>query len=191
MMAATGVLSAEVLPTLSGRRLLMAAAARGEAATDVDTLVEELFANEGVSLVRLARLFVDDRNAAEDLVQEAFIRLARNTHNIEDRAKAPAYLRSIVINLARDHNRRGLVSLRHHLPFDEARASAEDEIVLSDDRQRVLDALRDLPLRQRSCLVLRYYEELGIDDIAAVLGISRNSVKTHLSRGLTAMEQRL
>lgn len=191
MMAAVGVVSAEVLPTRSERRGPMAGAVRAPATTEVDALVADLFAHEGRSLVRLARLFVDDRNAAEDLVQEAFIRLARNTHRIDDRTKAPAYLRSIVMNLARDHNRRGLVSLRHHLPIAEPRASTEEEIVLSDDRRRILDALRDLPLRQRSCLVLRYYEGCGIDDIADVLGISRNSVKTHLSRGLAAMEQRL
>ena len=79
------------------------------------------FARREPSLVRLVRLFVDDRNAAEDLVQEAFIRLARSAHRIKDQAKAPAYLRSIVLNLARDNNRRGLVSLRHHLPFDDDR----------------------------------------------------------------------
>ena len=95
--------------------------------------------------MRLVRLFVDDRNAAEDLVQEGFIRLARNAGRIKDEAKAAAYLRSIVLNLARDHNRRGLVSLRHHLPFDQARASTEDEIVLRDDQQEVIDALRELP----------------------------------------------
>jgi RNA polymerase sigma factor (sigma-70 family) len=67
----------------------------------------------------------------------------------------------------------------------------EDEVVLRDDQQEVIDALRGLPGRQRDCLVLRYYEELGVDDIAASLGISRNSVKTHLKRGLVAMEQRL
>lgn len=158
---------------------------------DVDALVVRLFEEEGRSLVRLARLFVDDRNAAEDLVQEGFIRLARSAHRIQDESRAAAYLRSIVLNLARDHNRRGLVSLRHHLPLDDERASIEDEIVLRDDQQEVIDALRDLPHRQRDCLVLRYYEELGIDDIAAGLGISRNSVKTHLQRGLAAMEERL
>ncbi|HEY3240266.1 MAG TPA: sigma factor, partial [Acidimicrobiia bacterium] len=91
------------------------AAARVATAVDVDVnrLVVALFEQEGSSLVRLARLFVDDRNAAEDLVQEAFIRLARSAGRIEDRTKAAAYLRSIVLNLARDHNRRGLVSLRH------------------------------------------------------------------------------
>jgi RNA polymerase sigma-70 factor (sigma-E family) len=157
---------------------------------DVDALVVALFRQEGQALVRLARLFVDDRNAAEDLVQEAFIRLARSAHRLEDVAKAPAYLRSIVLNLARDHNRRGLVSLRHHLPEDDL-AGVEDEITLREDQQRVIDALRDLPHRQRDCIVLRYYDELGIDDIAATLGISRNSVKTHLGRGLDALERRL
>jgi RNA polymerase sigma-70 factor (sigma-E family) len=160
-------------------------------AIDADALVIALFEQEGQSLVRLARIFVDDRNAAEDLVQEAFIRLARTAHRIQDQSKAAAYLRSIVLNLARDNNRRGLVSLRHHLPQDERRASTEDEIELEEDKQQVIDALRELPHRQRTALVLRYYEELGIDEIAAAMGISRNSVKTHLTRGLTALEQRL
>ncbi|HEX7276745.1 MAG TPA: sigma-70 family RNA polymerase sigma factor [Acidimicrobiales bacterium] len=156
-----------------------------------DALLVGLFEREGRSLVRLARLFVDDRNAAEDLVQEAFIRLARASGRIEDPAKSAAYLRSIVLNLVRDHNRRGLVSLRHRLPLDDDRASAEDEIVLRDDQRQVIEAIRDLPHRQRDCIVLRYYQELGIDDIAATLRISRNSVKTHLQRGLAALEARL
>jgi RNA polymerase sigma factor (sigma-70 family) len=160
-------------------------------ALDVDALVAGLFRTEGSALVRLARLFVDDRNAAEDLVQEAFIRLARSAHRIDDLSRAPAYLRSIVLNLARDENRRGLVSMRHRLPFDEVTASVEDELSIRDDQRKVLDALRGLAARQRACLVLRYYDELGIDDIAATLHISRNSVKTHLQRGLAALEAQL
>jgi RNA polymerase sigma-70 factor (sigma-E family) len=167
------------------------ASAEAGAAIDADALVVALFRQEGQSLVRLARIFVDDRNAAEDLVQEAFIRLSRSAHRIQDESKAAAYLRSIVLNLARDNNRRGLVSLRHHLPQDERRASTEDEIELEEDKQQVIDALRELPHRQRTALVLRYYEELGIDDIATAMGISRNSVKTHLTRGLAALEQKL
>jgi RNA polymerase sigma-70 factor (sigma-E family) len=165
--------------------------ARATTAADVDRMLVELFEREGRSLVRLARLFVDDRNAAEDLVQEAFIRLARSASRIKDETKAAAYLRSIVLNLARDHNRRGLVSLRHRLPLDDERAQEEDQLVLRDDQREILEALRDLPHRQRDCLVLRYYQELGIDGIAETLGISRNSVKTHLQRGLGALESRL
>lgn len=163
-----------------------------------------LFHEEGRSLVRLARLFVDDRNAAEDLVQEAFLRLARHAHRIDDVAKAPAYLRSIVLNLARDHNRRGLVSLRHHstAPLDDdvrpgvASAHAvvpfpDDELVRSDEHRRVLDAVRSLPIRQRDCVTLRYFAEQGIDAIALTLGLSPNSVKTHLQRGLANLERAL
>ncbi len=169
-----------------GRRVRVVDA--GTEAVDPAELVASLFRSEGRSLVRLARLFVDDRNAAEDLVQEAFIRLARSAHRIERADRVPAYLRSIVLNLARDENRRGLVSLRHRLPLRDVDAGADDELVLREDQRAVLDALRRLPARQRACLVLRHYDELSPDAIAAALGISRNSVKTHLQRGLAALE---
>jgi RNA polymerase sigma factor (sigma-70 family) len=55
----------------------------------------------------------------------------------------------------------------------------------------VIDALRDLPRRQRDCVVLRYYLELPVAEIATTLGLSVNSVKTHLQRGLRALETRL
>ena len=156
---------------------------------EAEQLVVELYREHGSSLVRLARLYVDDRNAAEDLVQEAFLRLARHAHRIEERANAPAYLRSIVLNLARDHNRRGLVSLRHQLsatpPDDDP--SAADQLVRSEESRRVIEAVGRLPRRQRDCVTLRYFEEMGIADIAATLGVSANSVKTHLQRGLAEL----
>lgn len=160
-----------------------------------EQLVLRLYHDEARSLVRLASLFVDDRDAAEDLVQEAFIRLARSAHRVKDGAKAPAYLRSIVLNLARDHNRRGLMSLRHQLPegreVDVDLASVESAIVADERHQAVLAAVRTLPLRQRDCVVLRYFEELGIAAIAETLSLSPNSVKTHLRRGLDALELNL
>jgi RNA polymerase sigma factor (sigma-70 family) len=157
----------------------------------VDDLVVRLFQSDGRSLVRLARLFVDDRDAAEDIVQEAFLRLARHAGAIDAIEQAPAYLRSIVLNLARDHNRRGLVSLRHHatagheidVPDDPA-ADVADRLARHDEHVRVIEALRGLPVRQRDCVTLRYFEEYSIDRIAETLGLSANSVKTHLRRGM-------
>ena len=182
------------------QRILMAVAGarlQGEnITTEAEQLVVRLFHAEGRSLVRLARLFVDDREAAEDLVQEAFLRLARHAGRIDDIEKAPAYLRSIVLNLARDHNRRGLVSIRHHatsgreidVPLD---GGADDRLVRSEEHGRVLDAVRRLPTRQRDCITLRYFEELSIEGIASTLGLSANSIKTHLQRGMATLERLL
>jgi len=156
-----------------------------------DALVAALFAAEAPRLVSLASFFVEDRTAAEDLVQEAFIRLARSTHRIRDPERAAAYLRSIVINLARDHNRRGLVSLRHRPPAVLDEPSAEETAAARESRTEVVDALRGLPHRQRDCLVLRYYLDLPVEEIAATLGISANSVKTHLQRGMRALANTL
>jgi RNA polymerase sigma factor (sigma-70 family) len=162
---------------------------------DAEALVIRLFHEQGAALVRLARLFVDDKDAAEDLVQEAFLRLARHAGRIDDEGRAPAYLRSIVLNLARDHNRRGLVSLRHLAAagreIDVLDDFAADELVRSEDHRMVLEAVRALPARQRDCITLRYYEELAIDAIALTLGLSANSVKTHLQRGLAALDRAL
>lgn len=160
---------------------------RAEPLPDVDGLVAALFRTEAARLVSLARFFVDDRTAAEDLVQEAFIRLSRGAHRIRDPDRAAAYLRSIVINLARDHNRRGLVSLRHRPPAATDEPSAEDSAATLESRREVVAALRALPLRQRDCLALRYYLELPIEEIASTLGLSANSVKTHLQRGLRSL----
>jgi RNA polymerase sigma-70 factor (sigma-E family) len=162
-------------------------------ATDRDALVAELFRLEGAQLVRLARLFTDDRNAAEDLVQEAFIRLHRAAHRIKDPSKAAPYLRSIVINLARDHNRRGLMSLRHQeaIPAGVESDAPEDVLIMDDERRRLLDEVRALSPRQRDCVLLRFYLELSESEIAETLDISKNSVKTHCRRGMETLRSRL
>lgn len=169
--------------------------ARDPLAVESQRVVLELFNREARSLVRLARVFVDNRDAAEDIVQEAFIRLARNAHRIEDRDKAPAYLRSIVLNLARDINRRGLMSLRHYPPagreVDLEPGSIDDRLVRNERQQQVLEAVRSLPRRQRDCVALRYFEEQSIEQIAATLDVSANSVKTHLKRALVSLERAL
>ena len=155
-------------------------------AIDREALLTSLFEEEAASLTRLARLFTDDRNAAEDLVQEAFVRLHHAAHRIEDPGRAAAYLRSIVLNLARDHNRRGLMKLRHYeaaTPQASPDAPA-DRVELDDQQARIIEALGALSPQQRDCLVLRFYFELSEREIGATLDISPNSVKTHCRRGL-------
>ncbi len=155
--------------------------------------IEALYRAHGARLVRIARMFVDDRSAAEDLVQEAFIRFHRTRDRLRDPNAAAGYLRSTVLNLARDHNRRGLVSLRHldaH-PVGSMGPDPHDAAILDEEQQTLLEAVGGLALRQRDCVVLRYYLELSYDEIATTLGISANSVKTHLKRGMAALREQM
>jgi RNA polymerase sigma-70 factor (sigma-E family) len=149
--------------------------------------VAAMFDAEAASLTRLARFYVDDKTAAEDLVQEAFIRFARHQGRLREPDRAAAYLRSIVINLARDHNRRGFVSWRHRPPAQPDAPSAADTAEERAERDAVVAALKALPRRQRDCLTLRYYYDMPVAEIATTLGVSVNTVKTHLQRGLETL----
>lgn len=176
------------------------AAAWSGSTAHVPTLLDRdalagLFASEGRSLVRLARLFVDHQDAAEDLVQEAFLRLQRTQRTLDDPTKAAAYLRSVVLNLARDHNRRGLMSLRHQSALRTNETVVRDDVdtiaLRNREDEALFEAVRSLPLRQRHCIVLRYYEQLSIDEVASTLELSPNSVKTHLRRAMDSLGARL
>jgi RNA polymerase sigma-70 factor (sigma-E family) len=161
------------------------------ATIEADTAVRELFETEYRSLVGLAALLVDERAAAEDVVQEAFVRLHRSWSKLRDPASAPAWLRSTVLNLARSGLRRRLLARRlPHVPQPDS-ASAEAGALARADRRAVLDALRALPRRQHEVLALRYFADHSEQEIADLLGISPGSVKTHAHRGLTALRDAL
>ncbi|HMC71787.1 MAG TPA: sigma-70 family RNA polymerase sigma factor, partial [Mycobacteriales bacterium] len=127
----------------------------------------------------------------EDVVQEAFVRVHRAWPRLRDHERAAGYLRTTALNIARSGFRRRMVALRHRpSPAPDADA-ADARVVLREDQQEVVAALRTLPTRQRECLVLRFYGDLSEAQIAQTLGISNNSVKTHARRGLAALETRL
>ena len=152
--------------------------------------IELLFRREASALLGMMVAFLGDRAAAEDVVQEAFARVQRAWPGV-DPDRASAYLRSTAFNLARSGLRRRAVAGRYRPDRAAPGAGADDRVVLADDQRAVIDALRRLPVRQRECVTLRYYLDLTDADIGATLGISRNSVKTHLRRGLAALARTL
>jgi RNA polymerase sigma-70 factor (sigma-E family) len=152
----------------------------------------DLYRSQYRSLVRLASLLLDDRGASEEVVQDAFIRVHQAWGRIADPAKRAAYLRSAVMNGARSRMRRRVVRRRlEPVGPPLTAASAEADAMLAEEHREVLDSLRVLPTRQRECLVLRYYLDLADAEIAATLGMSVGSVKTHVHRGMATLTRRL
>ncbi len=152
--------------------------------------LDALFREHATPLLRLAVVLTGDRPLAEELVQEAFVRLHRSG-SIPVAGAELAYLRRTVINLSHGHHRHLRVVRRQPGPTDESIPAAEVDAVRRDGQRRVAAAVRTLPQRQRDCVVLRFYADLSETEIADTLGISPGSVKTHLHRARAALADRL
>ena len=166
------------------------------AARDADEALVALYTTNYRSLVRLSTLLLHDQAAAEDVVQDAFVAMHASWRRLRDTDKALAYLRQSVVNRSRSRLRHLKVADRKApalMPADASAAlpSAEHGALAALDRERVMHALRTLPQRQREVLVLRYYVDLSEAQIADVMGISTGAVKSHASRGMGALRQRL
>ena len=152
-----------------------------------------LYRRHQLDLVRLATLLVGDQPTAEDIVQDVFARVYPRWYALTDGGTDPLpYIRASVVNGCRSaHRRRGVVrrlgGARDILAGPPDEASAEDAVLLTEDRREVLRALARLPGRQREALVLRYYVDLSEAEIAAAMGTSRGTVKSTISRGLGAL----
>ncbi|MGQ0805888.1 MAG: SigE family RNA polymerase sigma factor [Actinomycetota bacterium] len=160
-------------------------------APDPDAVLGALFRDRYESLVGLARLLLDDRGQAEEVVQEAFARTYDRWGRIRDRDDPLRYVRRAVVNLARGGLRRRVTARRHRPePLPDA-VSAEAEAVRAEGVRDLVEAVRGLPRRQRECVVLRFYLDSTTAETAVALGVSEGSVKTHLHRALGALAREL
>jgi RNA polymerase sigma-70 factor (sigma-E family) len=157
---------------------------------DPGQVVSRLFVGHHRRLVGLASLLVDDRQTAEDVVQEAFAGLYRHGSRLRDPEAAVGYLNRAVVNASRDslrRRRRAGTAVLQLVPRSEELSSAEHDAVAHHDAHRLWAAVTALPTRQRQVLVLRYYLDQSEAEIAETLNVSRGSVKRHASRGVAAL----
>ena len=158
---------------------------------DAEEALTSLYTEHYRSLVRLAATLLDDPSLSEEVVQDAYVKMHGAWKRIREPEAAIGYLRTTVLNLARSRMRRRLV-VRKHAPKPMPDApSAETGAMESIEHDRVLSVLHALPARQKEVLVLRYYNDLSETQIADTLGISKGSVKTHASRGISALRAQL
>ena len=154
--------------------------------------VTDLFRDHHLELVRLALVMVGNLATAEDVVQDAFERLFRGWPGLHQRASGLAYVRSSVLNGCRSVHRRAAVARRHAPRLAERPdASGPDGASAAADRRDLAAALRRLPRRQREVLVLRYYLDLDVAEIADTLRISPGTVRSTITRGLAGLTRLL
>lgn len=141
-------------------------------------------------LRRTAYLMTGEWSLAHDITQEALIRVYVSWPKLERKGGLTSYARRAVVSAAIDHQRK-----RARRP--EVLVEKYDEPGLADgsadrdDRTLIVQALKNVPERQRACIVLRYFEDLSVAETAGILKCSEGNVKSQTSHGIAALKREL
>lgn len=138
-----------------------------------------LYAREWPRLVRVAYLLTNSRSDAEEIAQDAFVRLQASSSVVRNPG---GYLHTTVVNACRDRH-------RHRQVVD--RAPKERPQPSTDEHDELFDALSKLPLRQHAALILRFHLDLPERDIAAALNCRPSTVRSLTRRALLALRKEL
>ena len=139
-----------------------------------------LYVAEQPRLVRLAHLLTGSPEVAQEVVHDVFVRLHGRRERIDNPA---AYLRTAVVNACRSQQRRWSLERTH------AERGSAGRVELPPELDETWTALRQLPVRRRAALVLRYYEDLPDEEIARLLGCRPATVRSLVHRGLESLRE--
>jgi RNA polymerase sigma-70 factor (sigma-E family) len=149
-------------------------------------VLADLYARHADDALRLAFLLTGNRATAEDLVHDAFVRLAGRLLHLRDPGGFHSYLRTTVVNLTRSHFRWRGVERRHAQrqvplhPVEQPDVGGREELRL---------ALLALPVRQRTAIVLRYYEDLSEAQTADLMQLRPTAVRSLVARGMATLRR--
>ncbi|MFJ7666821.1 sigma-70 family RNA polymerase sigma factor [Lysinibacillus sp. NPDC097195] len=160
---------------------------------EVDGILEKIIDDYAEHLLRLAYFYVKNQHVAEDIVQEVFIKFSEQAQAYEERGQLRAYLSTLTINKSKDylkswHYKKCI--LQEKLFLTQAKKQ-RDALIEAEERSQIGAAILKLPLTYREPILLYYYEELKIADIAQVLELPENTVKTRLKRAREALKPHL
>jgi RNA polymerase sigma-70 factor (ECF subfamily) len=148
-------------------------------------------------IYRVLLALVRDADAADTLTQECFLRAFQSRESFRGEASLATWLVRIAVNLARDHSKNRRRSFWRRLvrsgeapaaPLD-PHVSPEHRAVLREEVAAVWSAVDALTVQQRTAFVLRFSEEMPLEEIARAMGLEIGTVKSHLARAVTAVRR--
>jgi RNA polymerase sigma-70 factor (sigma-E family) len=146
----------------------------------------DLYVRHVPAATALAFLLTGDRAEAEDLAQDAFVRLIGRFRNLRNPDAFAAYLRKTVVNLHTSKLRRKRVE-RAYLAREAGRVEGASDAPVVTERDDLWRALLELPARQRAAVVLRYFEDLSEQQAAEAMGCSTPALKSLVARAMETL----
>ena len=157
--------------------------------------LEQFVRTHGEELLRLSYTYVKNKEMAEDIVQDVLLKAYEQHDKFRGDASYRTYLYRMIINRSYDYLRswsyKNTVLTNKIQEIFQVTKSTEQQVFEQNDNRLLGDAVLDLPVKYREIIILFYYKELKIDEIAELLSISDNTVKTRLKRGREKLRKQL
>jgi RNA polymerase sigma-70 factor (ECF subfamily) len=160
--------------------------------------ITQLVQEHQLGVFRLALSVLNDPVEANDVTQDTFIAALRALHAYQERSTFKAWLYRIALNISRSRlrKRKALESLHHTITAlfriqSQRPPTLEEQVISSEDDAALWQALSKLGERQRIPIVLRYYHDLSIAEIAEILNIKEGTVHSRLSIGRNRLRSEL
>ena len=154
--------------------------------------IEQLIHTYGDYLYRVAFIYTKDERAAEEVVQDVFLKFHQTRHRYDERASLKTYLTKMTVNRSYDYLRSWKNRTFSLLEQLTGTSSGADEMMLrKEERGEITNAVLKLPVKYREVLLLYYYEDLQVNEIAEFLQLPVSTVKTRLQRARGKLKQLL
>lgn len=150
---------------------------------------QQLIEDYGDSVLRMCYLYVKDYQIAEDIAQETFLQVFRKYNNFEHKAAIKTWMMRIAINKCKNYMRLRWFKLRMINELQEIEEQSHEESILI--REMIVGEISRLKPKYKEVILLYYYQELSISEIAEVLEENESAIKVRLKRAREQLKPRL
>ncbi|RHW41735.1 sigma-70 family RNA polymerase sigma factor [Neobacillus notoginsengisoli] len=159
-------------------------------------MIDQLMTLYGQEILQLVFSYVKNKAVAEDLTQEIFIKCYKSLHTYKGRASLRTWLWRIAINTSKDYlkswyNNNVVVSENEPYATRCSTNTVEHEVIKKDEDAQLAAAVMKLPVMYREVIYLFYFEDLMVKEIADLIGLNQNTVKTRLKRAKDLLKELL
>lgn len=151
--------------------------------------LDEVMQEQLLSVFRVSYAVLNDKHDAEDIAQETFLAYYTTSEDFESDEHIRRWLLTVAVNKSK--NMQKSAWKRKRQPMDDPEVMGQTIDFRPAEDRALLDAVAELPLKCRTVIHLFYYEDYKIKEIAEMLDVSENTVKSQLSRGRELLRKRL
>lgn len=163
---------------------------------DKELLIDEIMNKYGQEVLQLVYSYVNNKEVAEDLTQDIFVKCYKSLHTYKGNSNLKTWLWRIAINHCKDYlkswyNKKIIVTEDDFTYMESQKESVEQTVIQNAEDRELASAVMNLPIKYREVIYLFYYEELSIKEIAIVIDVKENTIKTRLKKAKELLKKGL